>query len=350
MTHVNMTHVKMSRIALVVLLVALFAAVSTTFAQDTSMGLSEADAALLAAAAENSGSASSFSFDVSGRLNMINSPDTGNFLVSFSGGGSIETADQVLQLNLNGDADIDGERGNWQVELRVIGEMFYANLGPMMGGWIGGSADSLTALGGSLLPVDPAALTNPEAMGALMGQPDMTDALMGLATLNPADFVNQTRTDRDGFAVFTTEIDFSNLMRTEAMQQFIAGISQTAQEGGDEFEESMDIAAEALGMTTLTLTQIVDPNSQLIEAATIELRMELDPAAMGEEGDRLLIELVVEVDLKDYNQPVIVTAPSTFQDIGEMLGMMSGMGMGMEVPGVDMSGMGVTVPNMGTGN
>jgi hypothetical protein len=330
-----MKQMKIIRLGLLVLLVMLVA-VSATFAQDTSLGLSEGDAALLAAASENSGAASSLSFDVTGTFNVAGVPDSGDVAVSFSGSGGAN--DEGFQVAFTGEATLEGETGTWEFEMRVIGDMFYINLGPVMGGWLGGSLDDLMsqagALGGGMLPINPADMSDPEAMNdamtELMGQPGFMEGIMALSTLDPADFVTQSRADQDGFAVFTTSLSFGQMMQTEEMQQFMTAIGEAAAAQGAEMEgfdaSMLPMVAMLLQDSTLTLSQVVDPNSELIEGATIGLNMNLDPALLGAAGDPITINLSINVDLKGYGEPVEIVAPESFQDISEMLGAMAGMG------------------------
>jgi len=326
----------MFRFAVVLMVLALIAAiVPATFAQDTSLGLSEGDAALLEAATANSGQFSQLSFALTGDLNVAGIPDSEDISVSFSGAGAVN--DSAFQLTISGQATMEGQDSPFDVELRVIDDMFYVNLGAAMGDmWLGGNVEELmsmaSAMGGSELPFDPSTLQDPDAMenamGEMMNMPGMMEAMMALSTLDPADFVTQTRTDADGLASFTTTVSFGDLMATEEMQQVITSVVQAAAEQGNSDMEGFDPAmlpmiASLLSDSSVSVTQAVDPATELVEAVGLDFNMNLDPAMIGESGDAIVIGLGIDVDISGYGEPVAIVAPETYQDIAEMMSAMS---------------------------
>ncbi|MCC6616002.1 MAG: hypothetical protein IT320_21205 [Anaerolineae bacterium] len=324
----------MFRFAVVLMVLALFAAVvPATFAQDTSLGLSEDDAALLGAATANSSQYSQLSFSYTGDFNVAGIPDSEDISVSFTGAGAANEG--AFQVTVSGQATIEGEANPFDVELRVIGDMFYINLGPAMGGWLGGKSEDLmsmaTAMGGSSLPVDPSTLSDPDAMenamGEIMNMPGMMDAMMALSTLDPADFISQARTDADGLASFGTTISFGDLMATEEMQQFITSIAAAAAEQDSAmqgFDPSMlPMIAMLLSDSSVTLTQDVDPATELVEAVGLDFSLNLDPTTIGQTGDPIVVGLGIDVDISGYGEAVEIVAPESFQDIAQMMGAMS---------------------------
>ncbi|MCA9911228.1 MAG: hypothetical protein KC519_21395, partial [Anaerolineae bacterium] len=181
---------RMFRFAVVLMVLAFVAAlVPATLAQDTSLGLNGDDAALLGAATANSSEYSQLSFAYTGDFNVSGIPDSGDVSVSFSGSGAVNGEAEAFEMTISGQATVEGQTNPFELELRVIGDMFYVNLGPAFGGWLGGSINEMmdlsSAMGGSMLPVDPSTLQDPEAMSEAMGQimemPGMMEAITALS-------------------------------------------------------------------------------------------------------------------------------------------------------------------------
>ncbi|MCL4249402.1 MAG: hypothetical protein KJ065_14750 [Anaerolineae bacterium] len=328
---------RMFRFAVVLMVLALIAAiVPATLAQDTSLGLSEGDATLLETAITNSSQYSQLSFDYTGDFNITGIPDSSDVSVSFTGSGAVNGEAEAFELTISGQATAEGQTSPFELELRVIGDMFYINLGPAFGGWLGGNVNEMmdlsSAMGGDLLPVDPSTLQDPEAMNEAMGQlmemPGMMEGLTALSTLDPADFISQSRADAAGLAEFSTTLSFGDLMATSEMQQFMTAMAQAAASQDSSSMEGFDPAmlpmiAQLLSDSTLTVVQKVDPATELIAGAGLNLAMNLDPAVIGETGTPIVVGLTTDIDISGYGEAVDIVAPESYQDIAEMMNAMS---------------------------
>jgi hypothetical protein len=313
-----MKHLKLVLALLALALLAMLA--PATLAQDVTYGLSEEDFALYTAALENSQSAGSYAFEYSGELNA--SSEGSDLMATYSGEGTF--SEEGFAVTIAGEFAADGDGGDYETELRFVDETTYFNFGGM---WISATQEDVEEFGeqaGGMLPVNPADTAASVTGGDMMA---MMDAL---ENVDPEAFVSIVRSD-DGLAVFTTTIDLGTAAADPGIQELI--MTALSQAGADEEMSENDIAEMQaqlpvmLENSTITFTHGINLETNLVESFSLEVVMDIDPAAIGESGSATNLTLTVDVGITGYGESFPVEVPADATPLSEFLGMMMG-GMG----------------------
>ncbi|MDX2137968.1 MAG: hypothetical protein SF123_07720 [Chloroflexota bacterium] len=313
-----MKHLKLALALLALALLAVLA--PATLAQDITYGLSQEDFALYTAALENSQSAGSFAFEYSGELNATG--DDGNLLATYSGEGTF--SEEGFAVTIAGEFEADGDGGDYETELRFVDETAYFNFGGM---WISANQEDVEQVGeqaGGLLPVNPA-----DAAASVTGG-DMMEMMSALENVDPESFVSIVRSD-DGLAVFTTTIDLGAAVADPGIQELILTALAQSNEGETmseaeiaEMQEQLPIMLEN---STITFAHAINVETNLVEGFSLEVVLDIDPAAIGQEGSATNMILTVDVGINGYDESFPVEVPADATPLSEFLGMMMG-GMG----------------------
>ncbi|MBL8131309.1 MAG: hypothetical protein JNL42_05590 [Anaerolineae bacterium] len=293
-------------------LVAVLVLAPAAFAQDTTFGLSDSDFALWTGANAASASFSTLTLDFTADLSVAGI-EGANVAANLVGSAAIDTAG-AFSLLVTGDINDGTQTQAVNFEARLVGDMIYVNLGDG-NGWQGGKAEeamsgfSSAFAAGSGLPVDPAALASGDLSG-LMGNEDVMGAMAGLASLDPSSFIAIARSDADGLAQFNINLSISDLLQQPA----VGGLLGSQMSGGAEMTEAeMQQMGAMLGMmfgeAVLSFDQYVDTSTNLVERGVFTINLPLSALGMGEGAG---VNLVFDIDLTSYNQPVTVEAPAEF--------------------------------------
>jgi hypothetical protein len=306
-------------------------AVVPAFAQDETFGLSEADFALFTEANAASAEFDTLSYDF--ELNVTATgmgADDVNIALTGSGVLGEQDGAPLFSLDVSGDIGSGSDTMTVDFEARMVDNMIYFNLGDGSG-WQGGELSALMNSMGSMfggmvpgMPMDPSQMTDPDAMtdamGEMMAMPGMMEAMMAMSTLDAGEYVNITRTDGDGSATFTVDINVADLLTSEEMGA-VFGAVMAGQMGGSSAE--MDEAQMAqmgamMGMMfsdlTVNFAQTVNTSTNLVERA--EFNLDFPVPAMMSNGADANLNLMFAVDLSGYNEPISVEAPAEFTDLG----------------------------------
>jgi hypothetical protein len=101
----------------------------------------------------------------------------------------------------------------------------------------------------------------------------------------------------------------------EALAPMLAEESTSQEELDASLAESR-MAMAILGMIlddgTYQLNYYVDPATGELSAATITLALMIDPATLGETGDPIILDLLLDVSFNTFGPDSVVTAPENF--------------------------------------
>ena len=302
---------KYMRFAVLFCLLALLVAVVPAFAQDETFGLSPEDYALFSAANANSAAAQSLAYDFTLELTVAGIEDA-EVSGAINGTGELSTADMQFSLVTTGSLTANGEETPTNVEVRVIGDTVYFNVGE---GWQGSPLTDLaeTAGGAAGLPVDPEELMS----GDLSGMGDMGGMMGDLATMDGSEFVSMERLDdADGLAHFSTSLDIAGLLTSEELSGVVGMALGGAMGGGSEMTpEQAAQMGQMMGMmfaeATLTLDQFVNAETEMVENTVLAINLPLD-TLMGTPG--AVVALTFDISLKNYDQPVSIEVPEDVTD------------------------------------
>lgn len=315
----------LTALAVVALLLVL---VPASMAQDQNFGLSAEDMAVLNSA--NAATAAATSAQFTFLMNLAATSEDSTAVIDLTGTGSFDqdaAGETIFQLSLSGNADM-GEDGEMPInaDLRVVNGSLYfmapALLGPQ---WLEVTPDELGAMT-SGMGFDPAALASGD-MSSLEGMEGMEgfgDAMSALASLKPEEYVTMSRNGDQ----FTTTVDLTGLLSSEAFQSFIrSSIAENAdamEESGmseAEINELMTGLPTALQGSSLTLDQYVTDG--MISRTVLTAALNVDPSAIGQEGDAGSLALTFDINLSGYNQDYPVEVPEGAVKLSEMMGGMS---------------------------
>lgn len=319
---------KILRFVLLMVLVAVVAL--PAFAQDT-FGLSDADAALLSSANNNSGAFDTVTYDFVLSLNLA-----GELSGLINGSGVIDNTNSVFTLAVDGSLTVSGQVQPANLEVRIVGDSLYVNL---MDQWYAGSLSELmseaegmaSSMSGDLLPVDPSELASGD-MSGLMDDPAMMQALGALGTMEPSDFISISRNadDAQGRAAFQIALNIADLLSNPGVSAMLGGAM-----GGD-MEMTAEQAAQMgqmfammLSGSRFTIDQYINQSTNLVERTVLDIYVDLAMmmGGMGSAGSAgsSAISLNFDINLSNYNQPVSVEQPTNTQPIEQLMESMSMM-------------------------
>ncbi|MBK8023584.1 MAG: hypothetical protein IPK19_19655 [Chloroflexi bacterium] len=298
------------------MLAAILVLAPAAFAQDTTYGLSDSDFALWSNANATSAAFSSLTLDFTTDVSVVGLDEGGDITVNLVGSSAIDTAG-AFSLVVTGDINSGGQAMPVNFEARLVGDMVYFNLGDG-NGWMGGQAeDMMSGLGSSFaagagLPVDPAALAEGDLSG-LMGNEDVMNAMMGLSAIDPSSFIAMTRSDADSLAQFNINFSISDLLQDKAILGMLGGqLGGGAEMTDEELQQTGAMLGMMFGQAVLSFDQYVDTSSNLVERSVLTINLPLEMLGGGAGAG---VNVVFDIDLTSYNQPVTVEAPAEFTEM-----------------------------------
>lgn len=278
------------------------------FAQEDTFGLSTEDfAALVAAnAASTAATAAAFDFTMTGSVAGI--PDMGSASLSLSGSGAYDIAGQVFDLTVTGSLSGGGQELPVNFAARVVDNTIFINLDGSA--WLGITGEDFEMF------VEDFDMGAPVDLGALAGgDANFAEAAAALAAVDPTEFVGISRAGD----TFSINFDIAGFMASEQLQNTI--MAAAALDATEEMSEGEIAAMSALvGVlfqnSSLTFDQTLNAEG-LVGSAVLDLALDIDPAAIGEEGDPIVIDFNFTVNLSDYNVAPTVVAPEGATMLGE---------------------------------
>lgn len=299
-------------VALFVILAFVLALVPATFAQDETFGLSADDAALLSNANNNSAAADSLAYAFNLALNVTGVEDA-EVSADISGTGELDMSDSpAFSMTTSGSATANGDTTPTEVEVRFVGDMIFWNVGE---GWQGSALeDAMGAATGAAgnLPINPADLMS----GDMSSMGEMGDMMGGLATLDLSSYVGMERLeDADGAAHFATTLDVAGLLSSEELSGMFGMALGGVMGGGSDMDpEQAAQMGQMFGMmfgdATFQIDQYVNIETEMIERTVLSINLPLE-SLMGTPG--AAVELIFDISLSSYNEPVSIEAPADFE-------------------------------------
>lgn len=300
----------------------LLAVIAPTFAQEETFGLSSDDYALFTSANGQSMTFNSIGFDYILDLSVAGVPGS-EIAIKLNGTGVADTAASAAQFTINGNANMGSGDTPVNIEIRIVDDNFYLNLGDG-NGWSGmplqDAMNSFTSGLGSALPINPAELasgdmsSNPAAMQAMSG------VMEALSTVNPADYVAISRGADESImdmntAHFTVNLDIAKFLSSDAFTKLLTSASSMA---GQEATGGADMAqmAPMIGMmfqdTTFSFDQYIGTDDNMTHRGVLDFALNVNPAMMGGGADAKPINVGLTLDVNNisYNQPVSVEVPA----------------------------------------
>lgn len=295
------------------LLAAILVLAPAALAQDTpTFGLSDSDYTQWTTANATSVAFNTLSLDFTASLTASGLSDS-DISANLTGSAAIDTAG-LFSLTVTGDINDGTTSTPVNLEARVVDDMIYVDLGDGTG-WHGGKAEDVMSglssafASGAGLPVDPSSLASGDLSG-LMNNPEAMSALSALSSLDPESFITITRSDADGLAQFDIAVSIADLLKNPA----IVGLMSSAGGSGTQMTDAQVQQMSAMmGMmfadAVFTFDQYVDTGSNLVKRAVLNFSLPLTAMGMGANSG---VNLVFDVNLNNYNDPVTVEAPSDF--------------------------------------
>ena len=301
-------------------LVALFLlVVPTIFAQET-FGLSEGDYALFTTANATSIDAESLGFDFTATfaLTGVGADVSANLSGSGVIGGTEDAP--LFDLVVTGEVVADGETTPADLQLRLIADTIYINLGGT--GWQGGLVEDMmsqfssgfaSGLGGAL-PVDPESLASGDLSG-LAGMEGMGEAMAALASIDPAEFVSISNLGDDGgLTHFQVNFAVADFLGSPAMSSMLAasmmgsGMPAGVEMPAEQLEQMGAMMAMMFSGATFTFDQWIDEATSLVNRAMLDINFPI-PDMSGTGTGSASVLLNFDISLSGFGEPVTVEAP-----------------------------------------
>jgi hypothetical protein len=303
----------------------LLVGLTPAFAQDNTLGLSDADFTLYTQA--NSYSFDGLAFDYSFTMSINNQTVT---LTGSGSGGSDASGSPVGQLTLTGGGlfDLEGTGTPQQVsadnEFRLVGNTLYLIDNNSDQGWQGVALeDALNSIAGDTLGIDPQAL----AEGDMSALGDFGSALDDVSSLMDSGFAKMTRlpdanVNGANVAHFQMVFDFDTLLSSDFLKQVLVGsgqLSGTDEEIDQQFQFFASFLGAFLQGINLSFDQYVAVDTPRVEQATLTFGITVP--AMSEDSEEMAINLVLDVTMTEYNPMLSVEVPAnvTMIDPNELM-------------------------------
>jgi len=292
----------------VMLLVGLPAA-----AQDGTLGLSDADYALLMTA--NRAVVNRVSFDFNAQL-AVQGLDTFAINADINGTGALDTASPALILSLNGDLNLGARYIPVRSELRWLDDTLYLNPGD---GW-------QAIEGASRFAADAIAqYTGLHGEAAAIGLWEfdriegMNEIIAALMTIDPASFVMAQRLDDETLngvqvAHFQMTADLHALMQTEGFVNLVGALALVQGTNlviynHDELGEIVRANSALFDEAMLIFDQYIGVDDSAIYRIVLTLNMPLDPSRTGYPDAPFMVTAQVDMMQSNHNQPQEIAAP-----------------------------------------
>jgi hypothetical protein len=284
------------------LLAALFVGIPAAMAQDT-FGLSQDDFATWTGAFANTASFSTLKMDYTSTLNLAGLG--ADVMWDVRGTAWIDTVNGALAMTVLGMLNDGSSMQDIDMEVRIVGDMFYVTFDGGMS-WEGGRLEDAAGAFAGGAGINPDDLMSGDVSGLL--PEGMDDALAGFGDFDPAAFVSVARAGSD----FTISLDIPGLLSSPA----IAGLLGGALGGGGEMTaQQQQQMGMMMGMmfadARLTYTQSVNTGSNLVERGAFLLSLPLDALV----GEGALVTLTMDFDFNGWNAPVTIEAPANFEQM-----------------------------------
>ena len=295
------------------LLALVLATVPAAFAQDETFGLSQSDYDLWQAGWANLSGVdfASYNFTTTLKASGLSATDV---TADLTGSGVLSTSSDnpMFQLDVTGTINDGTQATDVNVGVRVVDGYLYYNDGT---GWKGETLDAAMstatsmfdmglASAGSDATVDPSQLQSGDLSG-LAGMSGIGDAMAGLSSLNPADFITVVRSDADGQALFTLNFDLAKFVSSPEITSLMAS-QMDASGSGDATPNSqmsmVPMLTSLLSMANVSVDQYVDTSSEMLSRLAVNFSLPL--------GQDAGITLNFDLSLSGVNEPVSVEAPA----------------------------------------
>ncbi|MBE2269591.1 MAG: hypothetical protein IAE80_15250 [Anaerolinea sp.] len=299
-------------VALFVILAFVLALVPAAFAQDGTFGLSDEDFALLTDANANSSAAETLAYNFNLALNVTGIEDA-EVSADISGTGVLGlSGSPVFSMVTTGSATSNGDTTPTELEVRLVGDMIYWNVGE---GWQGSAVeDAMSGAMGSAgnLPINPADLMS----GDMGDMGDMGGMMGDLATLDLSSYVGLERLDdMDGAAHFNLSVDVAGLLASEELSGIFGMALGGAMGGGSDMSpEQAAQMGQMFGMmfgdATFEVDQYVNLETELVQRTVLSINLPLE-SLMGTPG--AAVDLMFDISLSSYNEPISVEVPENVE-------------------------------------
>lgn len=318
------------------LLIFIMMVASACSAAFENAGLSADDAALLSGALAVDPVTATFDFNYT--VNFAFSADGEMLSITTAGRGIQDAASGNSLLSMAGElsgSDFGGEPLPYDLEIRTIGttDVYVRGLAPLVNPtyddnqwlYLDSQASSQMAMA-----------TAPELQGSGLVTDGSVDVAAIYSALNndffatAANHIQATRLDdMGGQAHFQVDLLIGDWLSSEELETGLQSLIPTLAGGlvpDEEIQSNMAQATFALGMAGMVLSDgtyqfdyFVDPASGLLTGAMMTIAIEIDPAMFGEEGDPVIVDILLDVNL---NVPgsMAVEAPEDFIDLMAMMG------------------------------
>lgn len=299
---------KKFRLSAALLLLALvLALVPAAFAQDGTFGASQEDFDLWTAAnSALTSSAASIEFSLSVAATGLGE-STDDVTADVTGTGAFDLTDMenpVVQLDVTGTTMQGTTETPVNLNLRIVDGIVYTNDGD---GWtqepLEDQLSSLTdELGGMTgAEVDPSDLSSDESM---------TEAMNMFGDLKIEEFVSLDVSDDAGSRKFSLSFDVAGFIGSPAIASMMSGFmgmsgGEAPEMSDEQMEQMSQMMGAMFGDATVTFDEWVDPASQALNRAVLDIDFPLE-AIMGPGAG---ITLNFDASLSNHGEPVTVEAP-----------------------------------------
>jgi hypothetical protein len=308
---------------LLTLSILLIALLGIAFAQDFNpcFSLSEEDCALVAEANLNTATqladVDSFSIDLEVSIAVENIPDSDPF--SFEMAGTIDlikNEDAQVGANAYGmfdvAADVEGEDMEATLEFWIVDDVFYF-ISPEDEGLY--SIDLVRLMEETDMSFDMEDATDPAGeLGGGMLDEDGMEAISELLTLpGLLDWVR----DGDDF-VFTIDLGvLVDPQNAEALEDIVDAVGEANPEFGEQLEAYLPMMSMMLEEGTITFTQGLNTELNIIDAYSLEMNLAIPSVMMGGEAtdDSTTIDFLFGMTLGNYDGAESPEAPEGAEDI-----------------------------------
>jgi hypothetical protein len=280
----------------------LLVAVAPLLAQDETYGLSASDYTLLNEANTALGAVTTLQFDYSASMAISGIPNASGTLNLEGSGALIGGDNPSMELTFDGQTDVGGLPVPLNAEMRIVDGILYVNVSdPTTGQLTGWRGQSLEELGGvAAVPAAETTLT-PELL------------TLALAVLQPEQFVfmrrelDETAAGHEA-AHFIIEVDVDGMFNAPFMEDFIAGMMETALPGVPDTPTASELASLLEG-STFQMEEWVGLDDRLVHRTRFDLVLNIHPRALGVPGGDAVLAFNFDITLDQFDETVTIVAP-----------------------------------------
>jgi hypothetical protein len=299
----------MKKYTLMLLLAALILAIVPVVSAQDTLGASQEDYDLWTTANANTAEVETLTYGFTATVTATGMGNS-NVDANISGSGVLDTnADAPqFQLDVTGTVVQGEETTPVNASIRLVDDTIYANQNDE--GWKGQPAeDFLGQLSGFGLPVDPSSLGSGD-VSELSQNPMLGDIMSGLGDVQPSEFLTLTSADQNGLKELTLTVDVAKLVASPAVAPLF-GAMMGGMGGGQEMtaaqlQQMQGMMAGMLGTAEISLSEVIDPATQLVQQVTFNCNIPLDAII----GPGAAVAINFQLNLSNFDQPVTVEAPA----------------------------------------